>query len=72
MGKREVKQAVAWELMVAAGDVVEFWTQRFEDRGKTPPCDAKEAAEMIAGWLKTLPGKDWDNRLPNVWGCEEQ
>lgn len=67
MGKRETKQAVAWALMNAAGDLVEFWNEKFEAFGETPPCDAEEAAEMMAGWLKGLPGSDWDNRLPRVW-----
>jgi len=68
VGKRETKQAVAAELLDAAGTMVEFWTQRFTDRGEEPPCDAGEAAEMVAQWLKTLPGEMWDNRLPKVWG----
>lgn len=67
MGKREAKQKVAEELLSAAGTMVEFWTQRFEDRGEVPPCDASEAAEMVANWLKGLPGEAWDNRLPKVW-----
>lgn len=63
MGPREVKQAVAMELISAAGTLVEFWTSRFEARGEQPPCNGEEAREMIARWLKDLPGESWDVRL---------
>lgn len=67
MGKRETKQTVAAELISAAGTMIEFWTQRFEDRNEEPSCDASEAAEMVAQWLKYLPGDSWDSLLPEVW-----
>lgn len=67
MGKRETKQAVANELLSAAGTMIEFWTQRFEDLGEEPPCDAQEASKMVAHWLKKLPGDEWNNMLPKVW-----
>lgn len=67
MGKREVKQAVATELIDAAGTMIEFWTQRFQDRNQEPPCNASEAAEIVARWLKNLPGNEWNTMLPKVW-----
>lgn len=64
--KREVKQAVALELLGAAGDLIEFWTEHFEIRGQEPPCDAEEARKCIALWLHKLPGDSWDIRLGDI------
>lgn len=64
--KREVKQAVARELLYAAGSLVEHWEKSFEDRGEKPPCDAEEARKCIALWLHKLPGDDWDTRLGDI------
>lgn len=64
--KREVKQAVAAELINAAGTMIEFWEQRFKDRGEEPPCDAEEARKCIALWLHKLPGEEWDSRLGDI------
>lgn len=59
LGKREAKQAVAVMLMQAAGSIVEFWSERDD----TEEIDVIEAQEWLAGWLKDLPGNDWDVRL---------
>lgn len=64
--KRAAKQAVAAELISAAGTMIEFWTQRFEDRGEEPPCSAEEARKCVALWLHKLPGDDWDDRLGDL------
>lgn len=66
MGKREQKQAVASALLQVAGDLVEFWEDRFAALGEEPPCDSEYARECLAGWLKTLPGDDWDTRLGDL------
>lgn len=63
---REEKQRVALALMQQAGNLIEFWEQRFEDVGERPPCDAEEARVLIAKWLQHLPGDNWDTRLGTV------
>ncbi|MGX1133199.1 hypothetical protein RKD49_005389 [Streptomyces glaucescens] len=62
----EQKRAVAAELILAAGSLIENWTERFESRGEQPPCDAAEAAELFGRWLAKLPGEAWDTRLPQI------
>lgn len=59
----EIKAEVARMLIIHAGDLVEFWGDRFASVGEEPPCTAAEAAELIGRWLRRLPGDYWDTRL---------
>lgn len=59
LGKREQKRAVALMLMQAAGDILEFWS----DRDDTEDIDIIDAREWLATWLRGLPGDQWDIRL---------
>lgn len=59
----EKKQAVAQVLLGAAGDLVEFWTEKTEYQEWAGEISAEFARECIAKWLSRLPGDDWDIRL---------
>jgi len=59
MTKAEQKRAVAFLLMQQAGNLLESWGER-ED---TEDIDYGDAQQWLAGWLKDLPGNDWDTRL---------
>lgn len=63
MNSRETKRAVAKELILTAGHMIENWEDIFAGRGEVPPCTAEEAREMVSGWLFDLPGSFWDIRL---------
>lgn len=61
------KRALADLLLREAGAIVEFWSEKtefFDDLHGVSPDDA---AEVLAHWLKSLPGDSWDFRLPEVW-----
>lgn len=63
---REQRAAVAAALIDAAGNLVEVWEERIRD-GYGTDCEGIPgdlAAELIAGWLKDLPSRTWDTRLP--------
>lgn len=63
MTDREKKQAVARELLLAAGTLVEFWTEKTADNEWAGEVDAEFARECMARWLGGMPGNDWDIRL---------
>lgn len=62
---RDNKQELASILMYAAGNLLEYWGEQ-----DSPTVDIakkisrEEAAEALASWLKHLPGKSWDVRIP--------
>ncbi len=58
-GKAEQKRAVALMLMQAAGNILEFWSERDD----TDDIDVTDAQRWMAAWLKDLPGTQWDTRL---------
>ncbi|MDT0442297.1 hypothetical protein [Streptomyces johnsoniae] len=66
MGVNERKAKVAEALLIAAGDLLERWTEAHQSRGEEPPCEVGEAREYISTWLKRLPGNYWDDRLGEV------
>lgn len=58
---RKQKEALAFKLLIHAGDIVEYWgTGTDEMEGVT----SEQVAAQLAVWLKGLPGTVWDNRLP--------
>jgi hypothetical protein len=54
------RDALAQLLLSRAGDLVESW-----DETTFEGVSQEAAAEQIARWLKGLPGKGWDGRLPH-------
>jgi len=63
MTDTEKRRAVAGELLLAAGTLVEFWTEKTADEEWAGEIDAEFARKCLAGWLNRLPGNDWDIRL---------
>ena len=63
MTEREKKQAVAWALLLEAGSLVEFWTEKTEHQEWAGEIDSEFARTCIASWLNRLPGTVWDIRL---------
>lgn len=63
MTEREKKQAVVWRLLSAAGDLVEFWSEKTAHEEWAGEIDAEYARECMAVWLRRLPGVVWDTRL---------
>lgn len=63
LGINAQKAEVAKQLLIQAGNMVEFWTELFENKGGDPPCDAETARKYVAVWLSRLPGDYWDIRL---------
>jgi hypothetical protein len=59
LSKTEQKRAVAVMLMQAAGNILEFWSERDD----VEDIDPDLAQQWLAGWLKDLPGTQWDTRL---------
>lgn len=62
---RSEKQALAFELMAKAGDIVEFWEEHASTNSELSNVDPNEAAQVLAQWLSKLPGTAWDGRLPD-------
>lgn len=63
MTDTEKKRAVAGELLLAAGTLVEFWTEKTENEEWAGEIDSEFARECLARWLTHLPGNVWDIRL---------
>jgi len=61
---RAQKQALASALISHAADYLEFWDERITRDEALQDIDINAAAEQLSVWLKHLPGKDWDQRLP--------
>jgi hypothetical protein len=63
---REDKANLAGLLFAAAGDIIEGWTTAAAADPTSPTAKIGEtdAAEQFAAWLKYLPAKHWDARLP--------
>jgi hypothetical protein len=61
---REQKAALAGALFSKAGDLVEFWNELAAEDPELDGIDATTAAQQLANWLKYLPTKGWDDRLP--------
>ena len=62
--RRDLKHALAYAVIVATADMIDDWTGtvlRHPELARTQP---DEAAEVVAHWLRTLPGREWDDRLP--------
>lgn len=58
MATNKAKRDLARELLVKAGDIVEFWYEN-PIEGMT----GQKAAEILGKWLAHLPGDVWDTRL---------
>lgn len=66
--KQQAKREVALMLMQAAGNVLEFWSERDD----TDDIDVRDAQQWMACWLKDLPGTQWDMRLgPHPYSTKE-
>lgn len=63
MTDNEKRRVVAGELLVAAGTLVEFWTEKTQGEEWAGEIDAEFARECLARWLNRLPGNVWDTRL---------
>lgn len=62
VGTAQMRREVATRLLIEAGTLLEFWTE------KTEGTDAEGiphefAQQCIAKWLSRLPGDAWDTRL---------
>lgn len=61
-GTAKQKRAVAWMLLHAAGDILEYWGERHD----TADIDQADAQRWLNTWLRGLPGDEWDIRLGPV------
>ena len=62
--KRELKHSLAYAVIVAAADMVDEWDATVRRHPELADVDPDEAADVVGHWLRTLPGHDWDDRLP--------
>ncbi|PRX91951.1 hypothetical protein [Allonocardiopsis opalescens] len=61
---REQKAALAQALLAKAGDLIEFWAETIEEEKVLRDVDSDAAAQQLSVWLRRLPGRAWDMRLP--------
>jgi hypothetical protein len=64
---RKQKELLAFAVMQRAASLLEDWDEA-TTRGwhqDLADIDRDEAAHVIAGWMKKLPGTLWDTRLPD-------
>ncbi|HRH47071.1 MAG TPA: hypothetical protein PKY82_35825 [Pyrinomonadaceae bacterium] len=55
------KEALAFQVMSAAGNIVEFGT--YQDSTELADVNPEIIKEQLAKWMKMLPGNVWDLRL---------
>lgn len=62
MTEAQMRREVAARLLIEAGTLVEFWTEKTEHTdAEGIPTDF--ARDCLNTWLKRLPGDAWDTRL---------
>jgi hypothetical protein len=61
---RQEKQALAYELLDRASQIIEFWYEIIEQTPELKNIPRAEAAQAISSWLKGLPGDRWPLNLP--------
>lgn len=76
MSETQMRREVATRLLVEAGTLLEFWTEKTEDTD-AEGIPHEFAQKCIARWLMKLPGQAWDTRLgdyptPGVINAEER
>ena len=59
---RDQKNELAYLVRNRVADIVEFWGEMTEGTD-LESVDPEEAREVIAGWMRRLPGNIWDTRL---------
>lgn len=62
---REQKSALAFLAMSRVADIIEFWHEIVNDYPELRDVDPREAKEVLASWMRKLPGDAWDTRLGN-------
>jgi hypothetical protein len=60
---RSQKEALVSLVLNRVGDIIEFWGEIATDLANEG-VTSQEAAEVLASWMKRLPGTAWDARLP--------
>jgi hypothetical protein len=63
--ERALKGVLAEYVIHLVADMFDDWDAVVEGQPQLAEVSAPEAAEVVGHWMRYLPGRGWDDRLPN-------